>query len=235
MIAAFVDESERDEDFYFLGALVCDQSQHDKIRSSLNGILERLADEISGFPVDAEFHGYDIIQGVGSWKGLGVRRAIGIYRQALRAVAASGACMHIEGVDVRAQVARGYPHPTPPRELAFSHLFERINECAERQGSRVQVYADEHHTKEVSRSNFRSYRAFGTYGYKSSKLKNIEPEIEFIDSRVSRSMQAADMITYLYNRLRTVPHVDPREESARRQMWAEILPAVARGGARIWP
>lgn len=234
MIYAYVDESERDEDFYFLGALVCTEAQSRVIDAGLTDILKKHISPDSKISLETEFHGYCLMNQCEDWTDFGLRRSVGVFKDVMSVVAASGACMHIEGVDVARQVAR-YSTPTPARELAFSHLFERINDCASRRRERVRVIADDHHTKEISRSNFRSYRVRGTYGYRSSTLQEIEPKIEFIDSRTSRPMQAADLVTYLYNRIRTVPCLDPREQKTRELLWQAALPAVGRGSQRIWP
>ncbi|MDQ0101148.1 hypothetical protein J2T10_000767 [Paenarthrobacter nicotinovorans] len=235
MLAAFVDESERDEAFYFLGALVCTQEQYDFITAQFEQILDKHGRTFSQITAETEFHAYELMSGKGAWKGIPLRLRIGIYHEALRVIEASGACMHLEGIDVAGHLARGYKYPTPARELALSHLFERINDCAKAKGETVKVYADDHHTSEISRSNFTQYQAWGTYGYKSSKLEALHEGFEFIDSKLSRALQASDLVTYLYNRWKTVEESDPRAVESKALMWADIVPAVRRGSQRIWP
>lgn len=159
-----------------------------------------------------------------------------MFSDALEALEHSGARVYIEGVDVARQRARGYPNPTPARELAFSHLFERINDCCFSDEPQVKVVADEHHTAEISRSNFSRYQTVGTYGYRSSALPNIHPVIDFRPSHLVRPLQAADLVTYLYNRLTTWTESDARADEAKRRMWALVEPAVVwpRGRHRIW-
>lgn len=235
MLAAFVDESERNENFYFLGALVCTPQQEEDIESALNAVIAKHSVTHSSIKPDTEFHAYELMKGSGSWKRIPLRLRFGIYHEALRAIDASGACMHLEGIDIAAQAARGYPTLTPARELAFSHLFERVNECAVKKQKQVRVIADDHHTKAISRSNFTRYQAWGTYGYKSSRLANIEAEVAFIDSKSSRVLQAADLVTYLYNRRKTVVESDPRAHDEKTLLWSDIRRTVNRGGQRIWP
>jgi hypothetical protein len=157
--------------------------------------------------------------------------------EVMETVAYAGARVYIEGVDIARQMARGYPTITPARELAFSHLFERINECCSWHEPKVRVVADEHHTADVSRSNFNRYQAAGTYGYRSSRLRNINEQIDFIESHTDRVLQAADLITYLYNRMMTVQETDMRAHRQKVRMWSIIDEAARwpRGRARIWP
>jgi hypothetical protein len=235
VLAAFVDESERNEHFYFLGALVCTPGQEADIEAALNAVIGKHSLSHPAIKPDTEFHAYELMKGSGSWKKVPLRLRFGIYHEALRAIEASGACMHLEGIDVAAQIARGYTHVTPARELAFSHLFERVNDCAARKAERVRVIADDHHTKAISRSNFTRYQAWGTYGYKSSRLANIDAGVDFIDSKSSRALQAADLVTYLYNRRKTIVESDARAHDEKTLLWGDIRRAVNRGGQRIWP
>lgn len=235
VLAAYVDESERGEDFYFLGALICTEVQWDHICLGFDEILLKHAESRPEISPEAEFHAYDLMNAKRDWEGVPSRLRFGIYREALRVITESGACVHLEGVDVNAQKGRGYPHLTPARELAFSHLFERINDCARAKSEIVHVYADDHHTKEISRSNFTEYQAWGTYGYKSSTLQAIHSDVVFIDSRISRTLQASDLVTYLYNRVVSHQETDARAQRLKDQMWGDIRQAVWRGGSRVWP
>lgn len=236
MHVAFIDESERDEDFYFLGALVCDEDSYQQISREIDSLLwEHASDPDSGITLGHELHGHALMQGRGEWKDVPLRRRAGIFMKALGIVADSSACMHIEGVDIGAQKARGYPNVIPGRELAFSHLFERINECASSKDGLAHIYADEHHSAEESRSQFTKYQTYGTYGYKSSQLESLVAPIRFIDSRRSRALQAADLLTYLYNRNETVKESDDRAADLKKKMVHTARQAWWRGSARIWP
>jgi len=237
MLHAFVDESERDDTHYFLGALILDDSQVDGLRRSLD---EMMAKHATSFTVldGAELHGSTMMRAYDEpWRSVPLRVRFRIFEEVMKAVFDSGARVYVEGVDIRRQVARGYPTVTPARELAFSHLFERINDCCHNGQPQVRVIADEHHTAEISRSNFNRYRMAGTYGYRSSRLPNIHPEIEFIESHTDRALQAADLVTYLYNRIWTVSESDMRAHRQKHKMWQIVDEAARwpRGRARVWP
>jgi len=238
VLRAFVDESERNEDFYFLGAVVCTDEQSGQIRERLDAVIAKHAESFPVLDRSTEFHASDIMRADKMpWRAVPLRVRFALYTDALKVIEASKVRIYVEGVDVGRQLARGYPNPTPARELAFSHLFERINDCARDAQTTAQVVADEHHTSEISRSNFRNYQSFGTYGYRSTKLALIEPEIRFIRSDSDRSLQAADMVTYLYNRRATIRESDRRAEEQKLLLWQAISPACQwpRGRTRIWP
>lgn len=237
VLYAFIDESERDSTHYFLGAIVVTEPQAEAIRSGLDAIVAKHAVTVPGLAA-VELHGSTMMRAASApWRGVPLRMRFRIYEEALWVIIASGARVYIEGVNVPKQLARGYRAPIPARELAFSHLLERVNECCSPDERTVKVVADEHHTAEVSRSNFDSYQVAGTYGYRSSLLPNIEPTIDFIPSDSDRALQAADLVTYLYNRVVTVDERDVRADTEKRRLWAIIEPATRRprGRARTWP
>ena len=238
MLFAYVDESERDDSHYFLGATICTEQQRDALSRELDAVMEKHSAAFPSLTPDVEFHGSTIMWAQSEpWRSIPIRARIALYRDALVAIEAVGVRVYIEGVDIRRQIARGYPQVTPARELAFSHLFERINECCNSTETQINVVADEHHTSEISRSNFSNYRSVGTYGYRSSSLPHIHPDIDFVESHTVRALQAADMVTYLYNRMLTVPESDQRAHKAKRDLWSVIEPAAVwpRGRYRTWP
>ena len=238
MLYALVDESERDDSHYFLGATICTERQREVLGYELDAVLEKHRQSFDALTPDVEFHGSTMMRAQEEpWRSIPIRARFAIYRDALLAIESVGVRIYLEGVDIRRQLARGYPYPTPARELAFSHLFERIDACCDGDEPHVQVVADEHHTSEISRSRFATYKSVGTYGYRSSYLPNIHPQIEFVPSHSERALQAADLVTYLYNRVFTVNESDIRAHNAKLSLWGAIEPALQwpRGRARTWP
>lgn len=157
MLSAYIDESERDENYYFLGAGIVNSSQHAFVDIGFHELLAKHAKTFSTLDVDMELHGNEILAGRKEWKQVPLRARFAIFGGALSILEASGICIHLEGIDINKQKQR-YWYPTPARELALSHLLERINEGAIwRSQSRITAYADEHHTKETSRSSFKTY------------------------------------------------------------------------------
>lgn len=234
MLCAFIDESERNEDFYFLGALIGTEEQVQALSDDMDKILLKHSDGFPSLSIDTEFHAHEMMAGRGDWRKVPLRLRFGIYHEALRAIAASGAAVYIEGVDIQRQAVR-YKRMMPAREVAFSYILERINEYAERREAMVSVVADDHHTAAESRSNFTEYQAWGTFGYRRSTLQSISDNVHFIDSKTSRALQAADLATYLYNRRTTHSETTLKAHDEKQQMWRNLAPAINRGRARTWP
>lgn len=238
VLYAYVDESERDQSHYFLGAVICDTKQAEDLSSRVEDIVWKHSQTFPNLALDTEIHGSTMMRAANEpWRSVPLRVRLRMMTEVLDAVAQTGARVYIEGVDIQRQIARGYPQVTPARELAFSHLFERINDCCNAEEPAIKVVADEHHTAEISRSNFSHYRSVGTYGWRSSYLPNIDSEIDFVPSHTSRALQAADVVTYIYNRLVTVQEKHQVVTAAKTAMWKIVEPAATwpRGRARIWP
>lgn len=239
MLYAFIDESERDEAFYFLSAVVCTDEQAHELSMKLHRIMGKHAKSSPLLTIREEFHASAMMRAEESpWRRIPLRLRLRIYAEALEAIKGSGCRIYIEGIDVEAQKARGYKNITPPRELALGYLLERINDCGKEAAAEpVRVVADEHHTSEISRSNFNRYQLLGTPGYRSSRLPHIESPLQFEASHTNRLLQAADLVTYIFNRYTTIRDGDPRAMKAQQDLWQTIAPAAQwpRGRARIWP
>jgi hypothetical protein len=235
MLCAFVDESERNKEFYFLGALIGTEEQVQALSDDMDKILLKHSSTFPSLSLTTEFHAHEMMAGSEDWRRIPLRMRFGIYDEALEAISNSGAAIYIEGIDVEAQIARGYKTVTPAREVAFSYILERINEYAQRRRTTAIIVADDHHTAAESRSNFTRYQQWGTFGYRSSRLQSISDNVEFIDSKMSRALQAADLATYLYNRRKTHNEANQKAHEQKVLMWRKLSPAVNRGRARIWP
>lgn len=238
MLFAYIDESERDSLAYFLGALVCTLEQAQFISTSLVGLIGAFAHDFPKVDPDSEFHGSSIMRAAEEpWRSIPIGARFWLYSKALRIVAESHATALIEGVNVSKLVARNYVRPFSPREIAFNYLLEKVDARGKFSNSMVQLIADDHHTSEISASNFRSYQLIGTFGYKSSKLPNLLSPIEFVDSKSDRVLQASDMVTYIFNRVHTIKESDPRAVAEKLKLWKIIEPALnpPRGQNRIWP
>lgn len=148
MLYAFIDESERDEAFYFLSAVVCTDVQAHALSMKLHRIMAKHAKSTPRLDAREEFHASAMMRaGEHPWRYVPLRLRLRIYSEALEAIRDSGCRVYIEGIDIEAQKARGYKNLTPARELALSYLLERINDCGkEADAEPVRVVADEHHT-----------------------------------------------------------------------------------------
>ncbi|MGV0432951.1 DUF3800 domain-containing protein [Corynebacterium sp. 20_84] len=77
-------------------------------------------------------------------------------------------------------------------------------------------------------------KATGTFGYKSSRLANID-ELEFYDSKGERGLQAADLCCYVYQRRLHVKTGNKKMLKTQEKMWGVINQIADRGQQRVWP
>ncbi|MGH1977255.1 DUF3800 domain-containing protein [Rothia sp. L_38] len=235
-IFAFIDESERANTHYFMGAIVASAQQIIEISDKMDSIMGEYSQVVPVLTPDTEFHGSEMMNGKGVWKDVPLRIKFAMFRKVFDAIYQSGARVFVEGIH-HAALHPAANKQMSPRERAFSHLFEQINYYGYEQ-NQVHIIADEHHTATTSRSNFSRYRTQGTYGYKSNKLQGIDPDLEFIASTESRLLQAADMTTYIYNRLETIEESNPKAQKFKRDLWDTFNHSIytpSRGRGRIWP
>jgi len=224
MLLAYVDESYQTDKFFCLGAIIVDDTSAVAIEEGLDALVAEYVAQ-TDLPEGAELHGYEIFQGKGDWEVLPVRQLVNVYDRAMRIIGNSGALIVFRGMDVAQQIAR-YVRPDPPHDVVLGHLLESVNHVAARQGQKVVIVADEVHTEERHRSNFRDYRRLGTPGYQSSKLPQVIDTLHFGPSKHSRLLQAADLVTFIHRRRKCHVESDPRAQAAISRMWGHISEAV---------
>lgn len=239
---AFIDESEKNTSHYFLGALVITHPLYLDFIAAMQTIHNQVLRDYPHLPDDFEFHGWEFMGGKDEWRKVPLRYRIGIMNKILACVVSSGGCVHIEGIDRARHAQRNYRYEYPAREVAFNYLLERINDCSiarslvDGEPQLTKIFADEHHTKAESTSNFTGYKAYGTWGYKSSRLERLHPVLEFRDSRSTFALQAIDCFTYIYNRVKTHQETNARAQRAKDDFWNLMRPMFQECGShRIWP
>lgn len=223
LVLAYVDESYTSDRFY-LGAVVVDGAAAERIEEGLDAIVRDYAGRF-GLSPSTELHGNPLFQGKDMWNDVPTRARINVYERAMEVVGASGARVVLRGMNVRRQRER-YTDPHPPHEVVLGHLLERVNDCARRAGAHALVVADEVHTQERHRTNFRDFRTGGTPGYRSTTLPQLIDTIHFAPSHHSRLLQAADLVTFLHRRRATHPERDARAQAANDAIWSHITPVV---------
>jgi len=214
MRVVFVDESARDNDFYFFGGLVVDDASIQAIEAGLNGVAKLVADNVAGFDPTAEFHGVDMFHGENHWDLVPVGWRVKACELAAKVIERSGAEFVFRGIDLNRLRAR-YAHPYPPHLLTLAHLLEEIDGRMERvYGAVAVVLADDHHSANGSRRNLVDFKIGRVPGYTQGQLGRLADTIYFGPSHASRLLQAADVATYFINRKRTITERDPRARDA---------------------
>lgn len=212
MRAVFIDESARDNDFYFFGGLIVDDSSIRAIESGLDGIGRLVAENVEGFDPLTGFHASDMFHGRGSWDAVPTAWRVKSCELVAKTLERSGAHFVFRGVDIRRQRAR-YARPFPPHLLTLAHLLEDIDRPVGAHGDEVAVVlADDHHSAVSSRRNLVDFKIASVPGYTRGQLTNLADTLYFGPSYVSRLLQAADVATYFLNRSRTI---DERSERSR--------------------
>ncbi|MCU1482848.1 MAG: hypothetical protein JWQ19_3634 [Subtercola sp.] len=227
MYVAFLDESARNDDFYFMGTVVVDDDSIVKIETSLDHIGRMIAADVPGFDPVTEFHGYDMFHGEGAWQKVPIGWRIKASKLVAKTLANSGAKYVLRGIDIKAQQAK-YRRPFAPHSLCTAHSFESVDEVLVRDHeSRAMalVVADEHHSAPDSRRNLRSFKASSVYGYTSKPCRRIADTIYFGPSHSSRLLQISDVATFFVNRHETVVETDPRAEAAVEQIFISVMKA----------
>jgi hypothetical protein len=214
---AFVDES-YNEDVFCLGALVADEEATVALTAALDAVVAAVSG--AGYPAARELHGHEMLHGSGGWKHVPMRLRLYAHSRAMRAIGGSGAAAVF--CDARRPTEDG-ADPAPPHERTLRRLLEEVQEFAAARSERVLVLADDVHSAERHRTNFRFDSASGPPG----RLDRILDTLYFGPSRHSRMLQAADLLTYLRLRRLTVREASPKATRANDDMWASVEPIIA--------
>ncbi|WP_109508248.1 DUF3800 domain-containing protein [Nocardioides speluncae] len=224
MLLTYVDESYTKERYYIAGLAV----HHDAIRSlesELAGVVTKARRTCRGVTAGSELHGHPLFHGKEDWAQLQPRQRIGVYGDALQAIADHDVRIFLRGLDIPAQRKR-YGRPIPPHDVVLQHLLERVNGYAARTDQAALIIADELQEDDRHRKNLTDFRMYGTPGYLSSELPRIVDTIHFAPSHHSRLLQAADLVAFLHRRLETHTETDLRATRANAALWARIRARV---------
>ncbi|MEX2254595.1 MAG: DUF3800 domain-containing protein [Acidimicrobiia bacterium] len=232
MLLAYADES-YDADRYWIAALVCPDDQAIPLTDALDAVVEKAEDSYKGIGSTAELHGHSLFHGQDDWVPLAAmpRARIGIYGGALTAIADHEVSIIIRGVNVR-RLNERYVYPAHPHAVVLQHLLERIDMYAENRDTLALVIADEVGEAENYRQQLWRFQRAPTGGYRPRQLLRIIDTIHFAPSRASRLVQAADLIAFLYHRIKSGVETDERAVRANKALWDKVSGRVAH--THIW-
>lgn len=232
MRLVYVDESYCNVCYYVVALLVPD-TEAQALTTALNTVVRRATASYYGIGPTAELHGYDLFQGKGHWEPIKLmpRARIGVYDQALRAIADHDVTVVIRGVMTQRLRDRYGDRARHPHTVALAHLLERCDEYLEAVGDLGLVIADEPGQTDQQpeyRADLRRYQNFGTLGYRHRRISRIVDTLHFAPSSASRLVQAVDLIAFLYHRIQTTSETaDARAVRANAALWQRIQPRVA--------
>ncbi len=234
MLLAYIDETYRRGEEFWVSALVCPADSIPVIAAKLDDVVKRA---VAKFPVlskDAELHGYEVDAGSGHWEPLKLmaRARVGIYQDAVETIASFDDLAWFQGGIIESKV--GWRDSNDPHEWALKFLLERVDKYANSHDQHVLCICDEVQNRDIYRKKLQYYRKYGTGGYKPSMLPRIADTLHFAPSCHSRMVQAVDMVTYVLNR-----HRHPAEHEKTRAFYADLWDGLKdlrdRGASHHWP
>ena len=83
MLHAFIDESEHKDKYFTLTVLIVEDENLLRLEQELDALLADYAETTGCVNIDAELHGYDMMQQKRDWDGVPIRIARSIYLRAL--------------------------------------------------------------------------------------------------------------------------------------------------------
>jgi hypothetical protein len=217
MRLVFIDESARDDAYYFFGALIVDAEAVRSIEQAFNEIAALVAANVPGFVPSTEFHAVDLFHGKGAWCSVPLGWRVKTARLLAKALQRSCAAFVLRGVDLRAHRTRYGSAAYPPHLLTLAQVLEEVDDrlrLLDQPEELGLVLADEHHSAANARRSLRDFKVASVPGYTNRALTRIADTLYFGPSHESRMLQAADFATFFLNRDRTIAESDPRAAKA---------------------
>ena len=174
----------------------------------------------------AELHMTDIISCRKSWRGPLEERS-NVVRQAIQVLATHNIEVISHGAELRAVRSR-YGDQFDPYRWEFSNLLERLNERLRARDEYAVVIADHHAThRDRLQQDVIDARTGGTGGYRNQVLDRVVDTAHFVDSRLSRMTQLADLVVYTLRRRRSIPvEADQRADALQNELVDLITNAI---------
>nr|WP_255252627.1 hypothetical protein [Curtobacterium sp. 'Ferrero'] len=157
----FIDESARDDAFYFFGALVADAAAVRQIERGLDGVARLVAAHVAGFDPDTEFHAVDMFHGDRAWKRVPIGWRVKACTLVAKVLARSSASFIFRGVDLESHERKYGLDAYPAHLLTLAQVLESVHERLKWLDHPEQlglVLADEHHSAAGARRSLRSFK-----------------------------------------------------------------------------
>lgn len=179
---------------HLIGCLIVEDAAVRPFEDALAAIAAAHFPEKSKDPA-FEFHGAEMFQGSGIFKGTKPVDRIAAAHAVVDAVNEHVAAFGYAGVDKTKSYANDHPH-----RIAFTLLVERLQTWLKHRDALGLIIADEN--KEISQKlidDFALFKEFATnWGYSRIPVTNIIDSVHFVQSHNNRIMQACDVITYIF-------------------------------------
>ncbi|OBY29276.1 DUF3800 domain-containing protein [Mycolicibacter kumamotonensis] len=232
MHLAYIDES-HNKDEYWIASLIIPAEDAQRLELALDAVVENAErdfpqlQKFGGKPI--ELHGHALAQGTDDWTPMEnmLRARLGIYEDALRAIAAvEGAAIVRAGIDRNRLKSRYGDRAEHPHEWALKFALERTDEVVKRRNGMVLITCDQTDDPDRHHANLRVFRNYNTGGLMPRRLTRIVDTIHFADSCHSRLVQASDLVSYISFRTRTdtLNQRTGKAAEAAKRLWAILDP-----------
>lgn len=204
MHIAFADESYSDN-FYFMGGVIVTTTQLNSIEIAISKLIENIqSDRSVNIDSDIEIHGSYLFSGYKEWSFLRSEPRLRnwVAFKVIEIAVENGAKFVIQGIDSSRLLER-YSEPLPPHVLTHKYLLERIDEALEKLDSYALVINDNRTNQtehDYYRDNFHSLIKNGSDGIFPRRINRLVDTLYFVNSKRSRGIQLADLVTYVYRR-----------------------------------
>lgn len=222
----YVDESrDRGPKGHLLFAgLLADGDQVAAVESELKTIAENAWDDgLARW--GTELHAAEIFGGVRAWHKGTIDQRIDLLDDVLSVLVNKDIEVIARGANLT-RFKKNYAGD--PYRWEFSNLLERLNERLRARNERGLVISDEQsqHREGIQRDVANS-KELGTGGYRSQKLERILDTAHFVDSKLSRMIQLADMSAFILRRRATFStERDPRLEQVMARLSKRVTDAL---------
>jgi Protein of unknown function (DUF3800) len=220
----YVDES-RDGRHHFHVGLLADGPSISAAEAALDEVVEDAYDNgVARW--DSELHAKDIFDGNKAWeRGSNAQRAA-VFEEALSVIPQHGIEVLARGANL-ARFSSRYGGGDPYR-WEFSNLLERLNERLHAVDDYGLVIADQQHEyRKLLQRDVATGKRSGTGGYRSQRLVRVLDTAHFVDSKLSRMIQLADLAAFVLRRRASIPtEHDARAERLMARLYGLVEDGV---------
>lgn len=205
--------------FHMIVTVLVDETEIVDLHNQIRSVARRW------FPSDRwrsdfEFHGYDLFSGAGYFSAKTPAERIQIYDEVLSAIGDHSAEVIARGVD-KPGLARRYPTPFHPHDVALMFTCESVERVARQRDSRVLLVADEaREVEDAALRDLSNYQQFGTsWGWRTVQIDHIVDTIHFVRSETNPAIQLADCTAFLTARQRKINRGEATPNQAITDLW----------------
>lgn len=198
----YFDENKYSDDnpFFTIGGILVPEDKVLEMDKTLTLIQSHFFGS-SSLVVQNEFHGKDMFQGKGAYKGRKLTERVELFEQLGTFLMSNEIPIRLIHIDVKRHRQK-YSYPTPEYRLGLMLFLERACDYLDKRDDLGVAFGD-YEKDEVARSvvDFSEYKTTGkTPMYFGRPLGRLVDTVYFAQSHHSRFLQLADVVVYLAGR-----------------------------------